>query len=61
MSRTFSSPGFEGSFDRPMRLAEIYVAAEHALKSTISDAELQKSLSSIEEFEVINSINCVAF
>ncbi|KAI3466144.1 hypothetical protein Pfo_022807 [Paulownia fortunei] len=52
MSRTFSSPGnFEGSIDRPMRLAEIFVAAEHALRNTISDAELSKSLSSVEEFE----------
>ncbi|XP_042064578.1 trafficking protein particle complex II-specific subunit 130 homolog isoform X1 [Salvia splendens] len=52
MSRTLSSPGnFDGSIDRPMRLAEIFVAAEHALRNTISDAELWKSLSSVEEFE----------
>ncbi|XP_057450718.1 trafficking protein particle complex II-specific subunit 130 homolog isoform X2 [Lotus japonicus] len=52
MSRTNSSPGnFDGSIDRPMRLAEIYVAAEHALKQTISNQELLKSLSSSEEFE----------
>ncbi|XP_048235084.1 trafficking protein particle complex II-specific subunit 130 homolog isoform X2 [Ricinus communis] len=52
MSRTNSSPGnFDGSIDRPMRLAEIYVAAEHALERTISDADLWKSLSSVEEFE----------
>ncbi|KAL3639875.1 hypothetical protein CASFOL_014843 [Castilleja foliolosa] len=52
MSRTFSSPGnFDGSIDRPMRLAEIYVAAEHALRNTISDAELWTSLSSVEGFE----------
>ncbi|KAL3849615.1 hypothetical protein ACJIZ3_011497 [Penstemon smallii] len=52
MSRTFSSPGnFESSIGRPMRLAEIYVAAEHALRNTISDAELSKSLSSVESFE----------
>ncbi|XP_057797285.1 trafficking protein particle complex II-specific subunit 130 homolog isoform X2 [Salvia miltiorrhiza] len=52
MSRTLSSPGnFDGSIDRPMRLAEIYVAAEHALRNTISDADLWKSLSSVEEFE----------
>ncbi|XP_024156970.1 trafficking protein particle complex II-specific subunit 130 homolog [Rosa chinensis] len=52
MSRTNSSPGmFEGSIDRPMRLAEIYVAAEHALQSTISNTDLWKSLSSTEEFE----------
>lgn len=52
MSRTNSSPGnFENSFDRPMRLAEIYVAAEHALQNTISDSNFWKSLSSVEEFE----------
>ncbi|KAL6954151.1 hypothetical protein U1Q18_047800 [Sarracenia purpurea var. burkii] len=52
MSRTNSSPGnFESSIDRPMRLAEIYVAAEHALRNTISDPNLWKSLSSLEEFE----------
>lgn len=51
-SRTNSSPGnFDSSIDRPMRLAEIYVAAEHALRSTISDPNLWKSLSSMEEFE----------
>lgn len=53
MSRTNSSPGnFESSIDRPMRLAEIYVASEHALCSTVSDPELWESFSSIEEFEV---------
>ena len=53
MSRTNSSPGnFDSSIDRPMRLAEIFVAAEHALKQTISNPELGKSLSSSEEFEV---------
>ncbi|KAJ7981709.1 trafficking protein particle complex II-specific subunit 130-like [Quillaja saponaria] len=52
MPRTNSSPGnFDNSIDRPMRLAEIYVAAEHALQQTISDADLWKSLSSLEEFE----------
>lgn len=52
MSRTNSSPGnFESSIDRPMRLAEIFVAAEHALQHTISNSELWKSLSSVEEFE----------
>ncbi|KAH1103796.1 hypothetical protein GYH30_037617 [Glycine max] len=52
MSRTNSSPGnFDSSIDRPMRLAEIFVAAEHALKQTISNPELGKSLSSSEEFE----------
>ncbi|KAF5948872.1 hypothetical protein HYC85_014829 [Camellia sinensis] len=50
MSRTNSSPGnFESSIDRPMRLAEICVAAEHALQNTISDANLWKSLSSVED------------
>jgi hypothetical protein len=53
MTRTNSSPGnFDGSIDRPMRLAEIYIAAEHALKKTISNLEMLKSLSSSEEFEV---------
>ena len=57
MSRTNSSPGnFESMIDRPMRLAEIYVAAEHALWNTISDADLRKSLSSTEEFEVYDSL-----
>lgn len=52
MSRTNSSPGnFESLIDRPMRLAEIYVAAEHALQQTISDPNLWKDLSSVMEFE----------
>lgn len=52
MSRTNSSPGnFESSISRPLRLSEICVAAEHALRNTISDAELWKSLSSVQEFE----------
>lgn len=52
VSRTNSSPGgFESSIDRPMRLAEIYVAAEHALQQTISNPDLGKSFSSLEEFE----------
>ncbi|CAI9088568.1 OLC1v1022920C1 [Oldenlandia corymbosa var. corymbosa] len=52
MPRTNSSPGnFENTIDRPMRLAEIHVAADHALRSTISDADLRKSLSSLEYFE----------
>lgn len=52
MSRTHSSPGLESSIDRPMRLAEIYVASEHALRHTISNSDLWTSLSSVEEFEV---------
>lgn len=51
ISRTNSSPGIESSIDRPMRLSEIYVAAQHAMKNTISDPNLWKSLSSVEEFE----------
>ncbi|XP_009769983.1 trafficking protein particle complex II-specific subunit 130 homolog isoform X1 [Nicotiana sylvestris] len=52
MSRTNSSPGnFESSIGRPLRLSEICVAAEHGLRSTISDTELWKSLSSVQEFE----------
>ncbi|KAM6553553.1 hypothetical protein CsatB_014315 [Cannabis sativa] len=51
MTRTNSSPGMDSSIDRPMRLAEIYVAAEHALHNTISNTELWKSFSSVEDFE----------
>ncbi|XP_057964025.1 trafficking protein particle complex II-specific subunit 130 homolog [Malania oleifera] len=51
MSRTNSSPGIESSIDRPMRLTEIHVAAEHALRRTISDADLLGALSSVKEFE----------
>ncbi|XP_039029617.1 trafficking protein particle complex II-specific subunit 130 homolog [Hibiscus syriacus] len=52
MSRTYSSPGnFDCSIGRPMRLAEIFVASEHALKKTISNPDLQKCLLSIESFE----------
>ena len=55
MSRTNSSPGnFESPLDRPMRLAEIFVAAEHALRLTISDHDLLKTLSSVQDFEVVN-------
>ncbi|KAK9131667.1 hypothetical protein Scep_011195 [Stephania cephalantha] len=52
MTRTNSSPGnFESSLDRPMRISEIHVAAEHALQGTISDPDLWKSLSSPQNFE----------
>ncbi|KAJ3681363.1 hypothetical protein LUZ60_015852 [Juncus effusus] len=55
MSRTFSGPAINSdnslSVDRPMRLSEIYVAAEYALNLTISDPDLLSSLSSLEEFE----------
>ncbi|XP_058110724.1 trafficking protein particle complex II-specific subunit 130 homolog isoform X2 [Magnolia sinica] len=55
MSRINSGPGnLESSslsLDRPMRLSEIHVAAEHALRRTISDPDLWKSLSSSQEFE----------
>ncbi|CAM8954601.1 unnamed protein product [Rhodiola kirilowii] len=52
MSRTNSSPAnFERSIDRPMKIAEVYVAAEHAMHQTVSDPDLLKSLSSVEEFE----------
>lgn len=55
MSRINSGPAnLEGSslsLDRPMRLSEIHVAAEHSLQSTISDPELWKSLSSLQDFE----------
>ncbi|KAF8409326.1 hypothetical protein HHK36_005400 [Tetracentron sinense] len=52
MSRTNSSPvNFDSSIDRPMRLSEIHVAAEHALQLTITDPDLWKFLSSVQEFE----------
>eukprot|EP00268_Persea_americana_P056755 TRINITY_DN6742_c0_g1_i1.p1 TRINITY_DN6742_c0_g1~~TRINITY_DN6742_c0_g1_i1.p1 ORF type:complete len:1210 (-),score=246.92 TRINITY_DN6742_c0_g1_i1:638-4267(-) len=55
MMRINSGPGnLEGSslsIDRPMRLSEIHVAAEYALQHTISDPDLWKSLSSVQEFE----------
>nr|GEZ35520.1 trafficking protein particle complex II-specific subunit 130 homolog [Tanacetum cinerariifolium] len=52
MSRTNSTPGnFESSIGRPMKLAEIFVAAEHALQKTISDPSLWTSFSSLEEYE----------
>ncbi|XP_072967232.1 trafficking protein particle complex II-specific subunit 130 homolog [Typha angustifolia] len=54
MSRTHSVPATsEGSLslDRPMRLSEIHVAAEHALKRTISNLDLLSSLSSLQEYE----------
>lgn len=54
MSRNLSGPvnsDSSTSLDRPMRLSEIHVAAEHAMKKTISDPDLLKSLSSLQEFE----------
>ncbi|KAJ9562835.1 hypothetical protein OSB04_007995 [Centaurea solstitialis] len=52
MSRTNSTPGnSESSTDSSRRFAEIFVASEHALRRTISDPDLLKSLSSLEEFE----------
>ncbi|KAF6163180.1 hypothetical protein GIB67_025044 [Kingdonia uniflora] len=52
MLRTNSSPGnFESSLNRPMRISEIHVAAENALQRTISDPDLWRSLSSVENFE----------
>lgn len=50
--RTNSIPvNFESSLNRPMRLAEIHVAAENALRKTISSPEMWKCLSSLENFE----------
>ncbi|KAL9257685.1 Trafficking protein particle complex II-specific subunit 130-like protein [Drosera capensis] len=50
--RTNSIPvNFESSLNRPMRLAEIHVAAENALLKTISSPEIWKCLSSLENFE----------
>ncbi|GJM95475.1 hypothetical protein PR202_ga12215 [Eleusine coracana subsp. coracana] len=52
IARTMSGPATsESSLDRPMRLSEIHVAAEHALEQTISDPDFMTSLSSLEEFE----------
>lgn len=56
MTRTMSGPATSETslpVDRPMRLSEIHVAAEHALKQTISDPDFMTSLSSLEEFEVV--------
>jgi len=56
MARTLSGPAMSETslpVDRPMRLSEIHVAAEHALKQTISDPDFMTSLSSVEEFEVV--------
>ena len=56
MARTMSGPAMSETslpVDRPMRLSEIHVAAEHALKQTISDPDFMTSLSSVEEFEVV--------
>lgn len=56
MLRCYSGPansdGSTLALDRPMTLSEVFVAAEHALKRTISDPDLLKSLSSLTEFEV---------
>ncbi|KAL4184248.1 hypothetical protein AMTRI_Chr10g100 [Amborella trichopoda] len=59
MSRTNSGPvHFENSslirspVDRPMKLSEVHVAAEHALNATISDPDLLKALSSVHDFEL---------
>ena len=52
MTRTNSSPVMDSSIGRPMTLAEIYVAVEHSLHSTVSNPEIWKSFSSVEEFEV---------
>ncbi|KAF3778258.1 Trafficking particle complex II-specific subunit 130-like protein [Nymphaea thermarum] len=57
MSRVSSGPGnVESSLsrvhvDRPMKLSEVYVAAEHALHCTVSDSDLWESLSSVQNFE----------
>lgn len=38
--------------DRPMRLPEIWAAAEVAIQNTITDEKLRSGLSSVEKFEV---------
>lgn len=55
VSRTTSIPvNFESTVDT-MRLAEFFVAAKHALRKTISDPGLWKSLSSLGDFEVFGT------
>jgi trafficking protein particle complex subunit 10 len=64
MTRTMSGPATSETslpVDRPMRLSEIHVAAEHALKQTISDPDFMTSLSSLEEFEVLYSCTSQIF
>lgn len=56
MSRAFSGPTISDSRDRPMTLSEVHVAAEYALKLTVSDPDLLNSLASVEEFEVLNQL-----
>ncbi|CAA6658433.1 unnamed protein product [Spirodela intermedia] len=54
MPRAYSSPvNYESSLplDHPMMLLDIHVATKDALHQTISDLDLWKSLSSVEEFE----------
>ncbi|BBN01122.1 trafficking protein particle complex subunit 10 [Marchantia polymorpha subsp. ruderalis] len=46
-----SPTGSWGSIDRPMKLGEIQIAAEDALKAKDCDESLQKALSSVAEFE----------
>ncbi|KAL4580271.1 hypothetical protein LXL04_016458 [Taraxacum kok-saghyz] len=51
--RTNSTPSttFDTPIDRPMKLSEIFVAAEHALKTTISNQQLWTSFSSLQHFQ----------
>ncbi|KAL8161228.1 hypothetical protein V2J09_012717 [Rumex salicifolius] len=52
MTRSFSIPANLRDSNRiPKKLAEVHVAAEHALQQTISSPRLWKSLSSMEEYE----------
>ncbi|XP_078436829.1 TRAPP II complex TRAPPC10/CLUB [Wolffia australiana] len=54
ISRAYSSPlNFESPMplDQPMKLCDIHAAAREALRRTISDATLLKTLSSVEQFE----------
>ncbi|KAL3695593.1 hypothetical protein R1sor_009669 [Riccia sorocarpa] len=50
-AQPLSPSGSWVGIDRPMKLAEIQVAAEDALKTKDCDEGLQKALSSVEEFE----------
>jgi hypothetical protein len=44
------------NIDPPMNLLEIHVAAEHALLNSITDETLRKSLTSVENFEVLFAV-----
>lgn len=47
-----ASSDSEAQSSQQRKLAEVFVASQHALRKTISDPGLWKSLSSLQEFEV---------